>query len=612
MIRKMEKNEVIELNHILKEKLIKISQKDIKEKINKISNSQLIFPLLQQRALLIRLLVNYERTQKKEVIILDELKTTSLPKTMILGVVAEDWPGMSNSILGIVHHKGRNVLFVRGFTVKYEQKTIGIVILAFNLDTKEEYRQFVFEKKELVAKIKEASIGSRSKTLLLEDETIKFEIYNDVVNRLKKVYPGSDISKLIGESGEAIKFISSRSREYLEERNISDLTELIINNVRFQEMIRSGTTDEVIKIKNFETKYEKLTGITFICREELISIEEFLKTLNFIVPAHVIKHHKSFVSHDGILVYRIEIVDQYGNPLNKEMIKSIEKSMDKFILTSCKKSFSGVKAIGGYEHYARAIIPFLMMELKKTGISQVFIKVDEKTDFYMDIKLIVVSFKSRRKRIYGLITRLEKIPGVKINSTIPPRFYGNRVRIDILKLNVNLSEFSSIKDIFSNLKAILRKEYGEIRDFDQGFREIDMRVLNDLLEKLSTLNVSLIRDIFFNFDELFRIEIPFRVLHEVMILCSRAIEESKRAPGKKLIIKHKNLTESNRTIFVFSYMKRKQLLGKMIKKFRDFDICFTKIEWNQRTYFILVIHKDNKILDRNQIQELKTNFQNMI
>ncbi len=612
MIRKLEKNEVIELNHILKEKLIKISQKDIKEKIDKISNSQLIFPLLQQRALLIRLLVNYERTQKKEVIILDELKTTSIPKTMILGVLAEDWPGMSNSILGIVHHKGRNVLLVRGFTVEYEQKTIGIVILAFNLDTKEEYRQFVFEKKKLVAKIREASIGSRSKTLLLEDETIKFEIYNNVVNRLNKVYPGSDISKLIGESGEAIKFISSRSREYLEERNISDLTELIINNMRFQEMIRSGTTDEVIKIKNFETKYEKLTGITFICREELISIEEFLKTLSFIVPAHVIKHHKSFVSHDGILVYRIEIVDQYGNPLNKEMIKSIEKSMDKFILTSCKKSFSGVKAIGGYEHYARAIIPFLMMELKKTGISQVFIKVDEKTDFYMDIKLIVVSFKSRRKRIYGLITRLEKIPGVKINSTIPSRFYGNRVRIDILKLNVNLSEFSSIKDIFSNLKAILRKEYGEIRDFDQGFREIDMRVLNDLLEKLGTVNVSLIRDIFFNFDELFRIEIPFRVLHEVMILCSRAIEESKRAQGKKLIIKHKNLTESNRTIFVLSYMKRKQLLGKMIKKFRDFDICFTKIEWNQRTYSILVIHKDNKILDKNQIQELKTHFQSMI
>jgi hypothetical protein len=337
-----------------------------------------------------------------------------------------------------------------------------------------------------------------------------------------------------------------------------------------------------------------------------------MKTLNFIFPVNMIMHHKSFVTHDGILVYRIEIVDQYGMPLNKEMIKSINESMDKFILTSCKKSFSGVKTIGGYEHYARAIIPFLMLELKKTGLSQVFIKVDEKTDFYMDIKLIVVSFKSRRKRIYGLITSLEKISGVKINSTIPPRFYDNRVRIDILKLNVNLSEFSSITDIFSRLKEILSKEYGEIRDFDQGFREIDMKVLNDLLEKLSSLNVSLIRDIFFNFDELFRIEIPFDVLHNVMILCSRAIEESKRSPGKKLIIKQKNVVESNRTIFIFSYMKQKQLLGKMIGKFRNFDICFTKIEWNQRTYFILVIHKDNHVLDRNQIAEMKAHFQKMV
>lgn len=612
MIRKLEKDEVVELHHILKEKLIKISQKDIKEKINKISDSQQIFPILQQRALLIRLLVNYERTKKKEVIILEELKKTSWPKTMILGVLGEDWPGMSNSILGIVHHKGRNVLFVRGFTVEYKLKIIGIVILAFNLDSRDEYRQFVFDEKELVSKIKEASIGSRSKSVLLEDETVKFEIYNDVVKRIKKIYSGIDISKLIGENGEAIKFISSRSREYLEERNINDLTRLIMNNVRSQDMIRSGNTDEVITIKNIETKYEKLTGITFVCREELISIEEFLKTLNFIVPGHMIMHHKSFVTRDGILVYRIEIVDQYGKPLNKEMIKSIEESMDKFILTSCKKSFSGVKTIGGYEHYARAIIPFLMMELKRTEISQVFIKVDEKTDFYMDIKLIVVSFKSRRKRIYGLITSLEKIPGVKINSTIPPRFYNNRVRIDILKLNVNLSEFSSIKDIFSRLKEILKKEYGEIRDFDQGFREIDMKVLNDLLEKLSSINVSLIRDIFFNFDELFRIEIPFSVLHEVMILCSRAIEESKRNPGKKLIIKHKNVTESNRTIFIFSYMKRKKLLGKMIGKFRNFDICFTKIEWNQRTYFILVIHKDNNVLDRNQIREMKAHFLKMV
>lgn len=609
---KFEKDEISQVKKKLEEKYIKISQKDIAEKLNRIFRSQQIFPLAYQRALLIRLLMSYENTSKKEVIILDEPDKTSMPVTVTLGVLAEDWPGMSNSILGIVHQKERNVLFVKGLTIEYEKKKIGIVILAFNLYSPEEYQQFVSERKELVSRIKEASIGSQSKTLLLEDETVKFEIYNKIVSRLKKMYAGPEISKLISESGEAIKFVSSRSREYLDERNIGDLTELIVNNVRFQEMIRRGETDEVIKIKNFETKYEKLTGITFVCREDLISIEDFLKTLNFIVPAHLIKHHKSFVSGDGILVYRIEIVDQYNKPLNAHMIKSIEKSLTKMVAASCKKSFSPIKSIGGYEHYARAIIPFLMMELKRTKLSQVFIKVDEKTDFYIDIKLIVVSFKSRRKKISGLISRLERISGIEINSTIPPKFYSGGIRIDILKLSISLSEFSSIKDIFSNLKNILGKEYGVIRDFDQGFREIDIKILNDLMEKLSSVNVSLIRDIFFNFDELFRIEIPFHVLYEVILLCSQAIEESNLAPSKKLIIKHKNLTPANRSIFIVSYIKQKALLGKIIKKFKNFDIYFTKIQWNQRAYIILVIHQDNKILKKEDIRDIKAIFQDLI
>jgi hypothetical protein len=124
--------------------------------------------------------------------------------------------------------------------------------------------------------------------------------------------------------------------------------------------------------------------------------------------------------------------------------------------------------------------------------------------------------------------------------------------------------------------------------------------------------VSLIRDIFFNFDELFRIEIPFNVLYEVVILCSAAIEDSNKNPRKRLIIKQKNVKESKRTLFIFSYMKQKQLLGKLIGKFRDFDICFTKIEWNQRTYFILVVHQDNRVLDRDQVREMKAYFRGLV
>lgn len=612
MFRTLDKDEFNQLKKILKEKSIRIPDLEINTFIDKIGISQEIFPLPNQIALLIQLLNNYERLKSREVIILEEMNKGVIPVTVFLGALAEDWPGMSNSILGIVHHKERNVLFVKGLTVKYEEKTIGIVILAFNIVSFVEYEQFVKEKKELIARIKEASKGSRSKYVLLEDETVKFEIYNDIVNRIKQKYSAPDISKLIGESGEAIKFVSSRSREYLEERKISDLAKLIMDNLKFQEMIRSGVSEEALKIKNFETKYEKLTGITFMCKEELISIEDFLKTLNFIVPDFIIKHHKSFVTQDKILVYRIEIVDRYGTPLNSELIHSIQKSLDKLIVTSYQKNFSKIKSIGGYEHYARAIIPFLILELKKTQINQVFIKVDEKSDFFIDIKLIVVSDKMDENRIYNLISKLEKFPGVEINSAIPPKIYGESVEIDILKLNINLSEFSSIKDIFSALKNVIRKIYGEIRDFDQGFREIDMKVLNELLEKMNDINSSLIRDIFFNFDELFRIEIPFKMLCEVVRMCSNAVEKFNREPDKKFIIKHKNLCELNRTIFIISYSGRKQILGKIIKALKEYNTYFTKIEWDQKTYFILVLHKGNKVLNAETIKNLKNNIKGFI
>jgi hypothetical protein len=158
MNKKFDKDEIRQVKKKLEEKYIKISQKDISEKLNRIAHSQQIFPLACQRALLIRLLLSYENTSKKEVIILDELDKASIPLTVTLGVLAEDWPGMSNSILGIVHHKERNVLFVKGLTVEYSKKKIGIVILAFNLYSAEEYQQYISEKKELISRIKEASI----------------------------------------------------------------------------------------------------------------------------------------------------------------------------------------------------------------------------------------------------------------------------------------------------------------------------------------------------------------------------------------------------------------------------------------------------------------------
>jgi hypothetical protein len=557
------------------------------------------------------MLHNYERSKKKEIILLEELNNEDgkvrIPAVIVLGIAAKDWPGMSNAVLSIVHHEEHNVSFMKGFTVKYEHEKVAVMLLCFLLNSVEEYDLFFQKKKhkEMLKKIRGAAQGTRGKYQFLEDEAIKFEIYNNIVKRFMEMYSNSSLIKIIEESGEILKFISSRSREYLEERNIKTLANLIINHYIYQNMIRSGVVEEVIKIKNFKTKPGKeLTGISFVCMEGWFSIEDFLMTLNHIVPDHIIKHHKSFVTVDRVLVYRIEIVDRYEKPLNVGIIKTIEKSLEKLVTVAHGKKFAAMKAIGGFEHYARAIIPFLTQELIKTGITQVFIDVVRRTQFLINIKLVVVSFKSRKKRIHQMSSKVCLIPGVTITSVIPTKCHGDK-EVNIMRLKVNLSEFSSVKEIYSSIKNIIKRVYGDIRDFDEGFRDIYINLLNRLLEELKSVNPSLIREIFFNIDELYRIEMSVQLMKELITLCSETVEKTKKHPSEKVIFKYKNLKSEHRTIVVVSYEMQKRLMSKLIKELEGVELYFTKIEWNQRSYLIMVLSEDKEVVDKEFIERIR-------
>lgn len=600
----LKEEEIVYVKDLLKAKHINISTLEINCIIDKISNSQEIFPLPQQSAFLVQLLHAYERQKKKEVIILEDLGYKQIPATIVLGAVAEDWPGMSNVILGIVHHKTHNVLFIKGFTVAFEDKKVGVVVLCFRLESEEDYELFSDGRKELVTSIRDAAQGSRGKCQFLEDEAVKFEIYNGIMKRFKELYSNSNLMKDIEESGEILKFIAARSRDYLEERDIKELVNMIINNFIYQNMIRNGEMDDIIKIKNFKTKISEMTGITFLCREWMVSIEDFLLTLNHIVPDHIIKHHKSFVTMDGILVYRLEIVDRNEKPLNACLIKSVEKSLQKLIAISYNKKITKLKAIGGFEHYARAIIPFLIDEYKKTQLVQLFIDTARGTEFSISIKLVLVSKKSRKKRIHELSSKVGLIPGVSIISAIPTKFLG-KVQVDILKLKVNLTDVNSIKELYSSIKKIIRKVYGMIRDFDEGFREIYIERLNQLNSCLKNVNSSLIREIFFNIDELYRIEMSFRLMLELIELCNKAIEKNKKKSDPKVQFMYKNLADEHRTIVVVSYEMQKRLMSKLIMELKDVEIYFSRIEWAQRSYLIIVLSKNNDVVEKDFIIKLR-------
>jgi hypothetical protein len=601
-----------EIKTILAEKKLHISKKEIAKSLAMIDQSQEIFPQLRQQALLVQLLHTYEFSKKKVVIQLEELGEKKLPLTVVVGGLAEDWTGMANSLLGIIHQKHGNVLFIKGFTLTCRAHKLGIVLLSFLIQTAEEYGRFLKNKNNLLVALKDASQGTLGKTLLLEDETIKFEIYNQVIKKIKKLYHEPDINEIIGENGETLKFFSSRSREYLQERTLSDLAGLVIDNYRFQKEIRAGLTDKRIKIKNFETMDESLTGITFACWEENFSVENFLKTLDFIVPGHIIKHHKSFVSAEKILVYRIEIVDSHGQPLNPEAIKSIESSLQKLISTSVNEKFLQIKSVGGYEHYARAIIPFLMEELNITGISQVFMSVEKKTEFMMQLKLILVSKQSNKNNLNKLIRLLEDNRGFEIQSVNPPRIYQKQIEVNIMNLKVHLAEFASIAAIFQTIKNILKTLLGQVRDFDQGLREGDMRSLLELTAEVPRLNPLLIKEIYFNFDEIYRLETPPKILGEIMKLVCATIRSAKKEELDRVIvnylkIKHPLKEEFIKTVYVVSYAGEKKILSKFINYLKGIEVYFTRIEWEQRFYLILIFKKGNQALAEDEIQRIKAN-----
>lgn len=605
MFRDLKEEEIQHLIELLKKGKIKISKKEIRTKLKQILDSQQIFPLDQQRLMLLKLIHNYDITKKKEVIILEEYIRDKFPATIALGVLAEDWTGMSNSILGIIHHKSRNIQFVKGFTVEYEKKTVGIVIIAFNIYSKKELDIFHKEEKSLVKTIKEAAVGSLSKYILQDEEAVKSEIFVQVLKRIKKIYTGEDIEQLTNENGEVLKFFLSRTRKYLEERKIKDLAEFILENFRCQKFVRSGKADEIIKIKNFETTCEQLTGITFVCKDYSISIEDFLRTLDYVVPDHIIKHHKSFVTSDGLLVYRIEIVDKYGSQLTSSLTSSIEKSFNKIVLAAHNSRFSNIKSVGGFEHFARAIIPFLMDEIERTGITQVFLNVTNKTDFNLEIKAIIVRTMKNSGKILDLIPRIDKLTGVEISSFIPTKVYRNSFFVDLFKLKIDLSEFLSVREIFDTLRKSIKKEFGQIRDFDQGLRDINILILSKLIEELNDIDKKIIREIFFNFDEMFRIETNFEIMKEVIRMCFDLILKSKNGSGIQDFFNSKKIEGTSKTVIIISCLKDKSSLKTITSTFKEFNINFSKFYIDQKKYSTIIIDTNEDMKLAGSIKILK-------
>ena len=78
-----------------------------------------------------------------------------------------------------------------------------------------------------------------------------------------------------------------------------------------------------------------------------------------------------------------------------------------------------------------------------------------------------------------------------------------------------------------------------------------------------------------------------------------------------MVVKYQNIrqplkSEAVKTIFVISYSGEKKILSKFLKSLPNIDVYFTRIEWEQRFYLILIFKKGNLALPFDEIAHIKS------
>jgi len=499
-----EHKELGEVKKLLKEQYgDELGDEELSNWLDSIEASRDLFPIEVEESLVIHLLKEKRQHPEKKVVV----ATGPIPDDPVfpiavgIGVLSDDWPGLSDAILGIMHERGWNIYFARGFVM--EGVNWGIVILAVRLETSEELLRLRGTIEEIIDSIYTSSKGSRAKVFLLAREAQKLEVFSRVAQRLEEAYP-DEVEGLVGKDGEAVKFFASRSGAYIMERSVDDLIDIIMTNYRFLKAVRDSGGKIQVSVQNIKTSQGVLTGITVAGFERDISLNDCLSAIRDAVGDFRIKFSKDFTSPDSVSIYRFEITDVKDSAFSKKDREKIRKSLEKIMIKKRFERARFIESMGGFEHYMRAIIPFLLQEYKKTKVTQVYLSVSQVSEFLVEFKIIIVGPHVDTRVGFKCAEILDEVKGFTVLSTRTPKVYGE-VQVDIIDLRTDLDTFSEKEHLYKTIKDSLRKVLGEFRDFDEGMRRMDADKLEMVRRAIEGVGVDLIKECYYQLEEFYRV-----------------------------------------------------------------------------------------------------------
>jgi hypothetical protein len=564
------------------------------------------------------LLKRWESSEEPTVFFFPEIKKKQKPPIVApFGILSSDWPGLSNSCIGVLHEKGWNISYIESFIIRHKKKELGTILLAIEIKNREELDKFFEIKSEIQKDLRVVATGSKAKSTLLAGETRKMEIYGHVIEKINGTrLTKSERHNILKDDGEAVKFFASRSESYLEERKFSDLAEVIVTNYRFLQKIRKSGGRPQFMIKNIKTSRENLTGITIVAFERDVSLNDWLEAIYQAVTDYTVKYNKEFVTNDGIVVYRIEICDGKQKSYSAKKIKEIKRALMKAHISRRMERVRWMELMGGFEHYMRAIIPLLVREYSLSRKSQVYISISQMTNLLAKFKILTVTgieLSETKGYGYKITEDMEKEKGISIISVKSPKKYGD-VEVDIIDIGADLEIFSHIDEVYSIIRRSIKNTIGEFRDFDEGMRKLEVHKLETVVDRLKRYPENFVREFYYRLDDFYRIGADSEEVAEQIKLGIKGLETYEKGVNEYIVLNKVfySKVDSDRiplsTILVLVYPSKKKLLSKILEYLQEFEATLSRIERRDVTVVILRIQEENKPIPAHSIERIKKLF----
>ncbi len=558
------------------------------------------FPVEKERKIVEKLIHKWKKDKTHiHISYKDPPKNPTYPLYTSMGVIAGDWPGFSEAVLAPVHEKGWNLSYISGVSLEMEGTQLGIIIFLIKLQNEEGLKKFIQDKNEIMRNIRSISIGSLAKRLLLRVESKRLEVYSKVVDIIEKKANKEDLKYLLGPEGEAFKFFASRTKAYITERSSVDLAMEIINNYKIQKDVLKSKGEIQIYIKNLKTSREHLTGITVGVFERDMLLKEILDALSFVLPDTKIVYNKEFTTPDGVLIARIEMCDEEGNPYLPSYHKRIKKVLKRLYTKGRAESGRVLETQRGFEHYMRAIIPLLLKEFNKSKFPQVFFSITESTEFSLEFKIIIVTKKKDpEKKIRKLLEKFDRIDGLTLLSTLQPKVYGDSIVL-VFDVRGDLDKFKSQSDLYDEAKKVIKKVVGEIRDFDEGMRKIDTIKLQSVLKNLPDIPEMKIKRIYYSLEDFWRMNASTSDITKIIEFIQNLLKKYKKGKMIKDLIE---LRDGTGIVIISS--KDKSVAGRLLEVSSECNITLSKIELPTINILFALLSHNGKPLDKDKVSKI--------